>query len=104
MKLTSELTLPIVERLLQIVNYNINIMDKHGMIVASGDVNRINHHHEGAMNVLSNRKEFIVNDSEFERWEGTKPGVNLPIEFYDDIIGVVGITGNPDKVYKFAEC
>ena len=31
----------------------------------------------------------------------TNLGVNVPIEIINDIVGVVGITGDPTKIYKF---
>ncbi|MFH1940424.1 MAG: helix-turn-helix domain-containing protein, partial [bacterium] len=34
---------------------------------------------------------------------GAKPGINLPIEHNNKIIGVVGITGEPDEVSPFGE-
>lgn len=102
MKITSDLALPIVRRLMTIVTYNINIMDEYGVIVASGDMTRINQRHEGAVQVLTTGKEVIISDKESKHFSYTKPGVNLPIEFQDKIVGVVGITGNPDELYQFA--
>ena len=34
---------------------------------------------------------------------GAKPGINLPIEYNNKIIGVVGITGEPNEVIPFGE-
>ncbi|MCJ7789249.1 MAG: hypothetical protein MUP69_03540, partial [Candidatus Atribacteria bacterium] len=34
---------------------------------------------------------------------GAKPGINLPIEYNNKIIGVVGITGEPNEVTPFGE-
>jgi carbohydrate diacid regulator len=36
-------------------------------------------------------------------YEGSKNGINLPIEFNEEIIGVIGITGNYNQVYKYGQ-
>lgn len=102
MKITSELALPIVKRLMTNLNYNINIMDEHGIIVASGDMTRLNQRHQGAVQVLTSGKEVNINEEDIELFSYTKPGVNLPIEFQDKTVGVVGITGCPNEMYQFA--
>ena len=102
MKITADLALPIVNRLMSNVDYNINIMDEFGIIVASGDYMRMNQRHEGAVQVLNTRKELIISEEESELFSNTKPGVNLPIEFQEQIVGVVGITGCPNLLYQFA--
>lgn len=101
MNITTGLALPIVNKLLPMLNYNINIMDKHGVIVASGDLERIGQVHEGALHVLATRQPIIIREEESGSLYGTKPGINVPLELHGDIVGVVGITGDPDEVQKF---
>ncbi|MEX2460494.1 MAG: sugar diacid recognition domain-containing protein [Paenibacillaceae bacterium] len=103
MKLTLELAKPIVNQLMSLLDYNINIMDETGVIIASGDPERIKQEHEGALKVIHSQKEVIINDNESKLLAGTKPGVNLPIYFQNQIIGVVGITGIPEEIYKYAK-
>lgn len=102
MIITTELAQPIVRQMMNVVDHNINIMNHQGIIVASGDPDRINQMHQGAKEVVQQKRERVVPPKDTNRLEGTKPGVNLPIEFHDDIIGTVGITGHPDVVYKTA--
>jgi carbohydrate diacid regulator len=101
MKITTGLALPIVNQLISVVNFNVNIMDENGTIVASGDPQRIGQQHEGALQVLLSKQQMVIGENEMDSYTGSKPGVNLPIEFQNKIVGVVGITGNPDEVYKF---
>lgn len=103
MKITTELALPIVGQLMSVMEFNVNIMDDQGVIVASGETERIGSHHEGALQVLTLRKQVLIGEKECRCLPGSKPGVNLPIEFQENIVGVVGITGNPDEVYKFGK-
>lgn len=102
MKLTTELAQPIVNQLISFINYNINIMDEHGFIVASGDLARMNKIHEGAIMALNLKKEIIITEEESMSFAGSKAGVNLLIEFHNEIVGVVGITGNPNELEQFA--
>ena len=47
------------------------------------------------------KHELIVNyDGEYE---GTKQGINLPVYFSNDIVGVIGITGKPEEISKYAK-
>lgn len=101
MKITTGLALPIVNQLMSLLEYNVNIMDDNGIIVASGDPERIGQQHEGALQVLSSKQQLVIGEKDLGAFYGSKPGVNLPIDFQDKIVGVVGITGNPDEVYKF---
>jgi carbohydrate diacid regulator len=102
MELTYELAQPIVTKINNALNYNINIMNLEGIIIASSDLKRINTFHKGALDVVKTKKEKIIYPSDTNKMLGTKPGVNLPIYIHGRCIGAVGITGNPDDVYNIA--
>lgn len=91
----------IVDRVIGILGKNINIMNRSGIIVASGDKERINTFHKASMIAASKGKEIIVDDSNEEIYKGSKKGVNLPINYDGHVIGVVGITGNPQDVKPY---
>lgn len=97
--LSKSLAQKIVDRMMDIIPYNVNIMDKDGIIIASGDRDRINTLHLGAQEALQGTSAIEV----YEEREGVKPGVNMPIMFNKRSIGVVGITGSPKKVRSFGE-
>lgn len=92
----------IVSELSKIVEQHINIMDIEGVIIASTDSNRIGSMHGGALKIINERLSelMIQNDDEFV---GAKNGINLPIEFNEEIIGVIGMTGNYNQVYKYGQ-
>lgn len=92
----------IVKRLKATIGHHINIMDEKGMVIASSDEERVNTIHTGAIEVLQSKKERII-EEQLPLLPGTRPGVNLPIEFLDEIIGVVGITGNPKELLQLAQ-
>lgn len=103
MRLTREIATEVVTQTMKTINYNINIMDEKGIILGSGHAQRINNFHEGALLVLKFGQPIVINEQDKEKWKGAKPGVNLPIHFNRQIIGVVGISGNPKDVEQYGE-
>ncbi|MBL8966235.1 MAG: helix-turn-helix domain-containing protein [Spirochaetaceae bacterium] len=84
------------------LDYNINIMDRDGVIIASRDPSRIGNYHDAA-------QRLVATGAAEERVEpganlpaGMKPGVNLPIVHRGETIGVVGVTGSPSEVGPLA--
>jgi carbohydrate diacid regulator len=92
----------IVRELSDVIGQKINIMDEKGIIIASSDSQRVGCYHEGAGRILNlHLKELIVcSDQEYE---GCKEGVNYPITVQNQIIGVVGITGNYREAVKYGQ-
>lgn len=87
----------IVEELEGTIQKNINIMDETGCIIASSDITRIGTYHSGAQQVISQKLDELVICEE-EQYTGAKNGINLPIIIEDEIVGVVGITGEKEEV------
>ncbi|MBM7571660.1 CdaR family transcriptional regulator [Aquibacillus albus] len=101
MRISADLALPIIEKLKNDVNFDINIMNDKGVIVASTDSNRLQQVHEGAFHVINNQSPLVIYPKERGKYSGSREGVNLPIEFLGEIIGVVGVTGHPDELSQF---
>ncbi|MCR1951098.1 MULTISPECIES: sugar diacid recognition domain-containing protein [Clostridium] len=97
--ISKNLAQKIVDKMMDIIPYNVNIMDKNGVIIGSGDESRIGQLHLGAIESLKLKKATEVNKEN----NGVKPGVNIPITLNNRIIGVIGITGNPRTVRPFGE-
>lgn len=93
----------IVDRAMKITGVNVNVMDHRGVIIGSGDPRRIDKLHEGALHVLSSQSEVDIDRDQEGRLSGVRGGVNLPIRSSGDIIGVVGITGEPEEVRRYAD-
>lgn len=103
MKITQKLAQDIVDKTMNILGKNINIMDEKGVIIGSGDKSRLNQFHEGAAKVIKEGKKLEIYSKDINHLVGAKPGINLPIEHNNKIIGVVGITGEPNEVSPFGE-
>lgn len=91
----------IVDRIMNILGKNVNIMDTNGIIIASGDPKRIGSLHKGAKIAALSESEIIIDDSNIKYYSGCKKGINIPFFYCNRVIGVVGITGEPKEVIGF---
>lgn len=103
MKLKKFLADKIVNRTMEVIQLNVNVMDKEGIIISSSDANRINTFHEAARQVIASGEEIVLSAQESKKWTGTKPGINMPIFFEKEIVGVIGISGSPREVIPFGK-
>lgn len=101
--LDSGLAQTVVERIMQKFRHNINIMNERGIIIASGDPRRIGDFHQAAYEVMDRRLEYIIVRHDKKDYIGAKPGVNMPITHDGEIIGALGISGDPEEVLPFAD-
>ncbi|MEG0914020.1 MAG: sugar diacid recognition domain-containing protein [Oscillospiraceae bacterium] len=102
MELSKSIMQHIVEELRSTIGRDINIMDKTGRIIASTNTNRIGVPHHGAKIIIAqNLHELVI--SEDDSYAGTQRGINLPIIINEEIVGVVGITGDPQEVEPFGK-
>lgn len=103
LELDSALAQLIVDRAMAILPHNINVMAEQGMIIGTGDPQRLHTRHEGAQLVLANRRVVEIDGQAAACLRGVRPGVNLPLFHAERLIGVLGITGEPDLVRPYAE-
>lgn len=101
MNFSSTLAQNITEELKTVVNQDINYFNSKGYIIASTNKDRIGDFHQGAKKVLETKKELIVKyDNEFI---GSRKGINLPVYFNNDVVGVIGITGEKSQVEHYGK-
>lgn len=100
--ITKQLAEEIVAQTMIQLNRNLNVMDTNGMILASGDADRIERIHEGAAYVAKSEKVLWITQENLTDWHGSKPGVNMPVFFQKKLVGIIGITGNPDDLKEIA--
>ena len=93
----------IITEVRKLLDENLIIADTNGTIIASSDESRINKFHEGALNCYHERNKIIITKEDETKLAGVKAGVNLPIFYQKQIIGVIGITGDPNKVSPYGE-
>ncbi|OOF71347.1 sugar diacid recognition domain-containing protein [Rodentibacter caecimuris] len=104
MKLNKQIAQQIVKRTMGIIHHSINVMDENGMIIASGDPNRLNQKHTGAVIALRQNRIVEIDDELARQWQfEARAGINLPIHYLGKNWGVVGISGKPEQVRIYAE-
>lgn len=95
--LSRELAQNIVNKMMDVIPYNVNIMNDKGIIIGSGDLSRLGSLHNGALEALKLKSVIEI----FKDDDKIKSGVNSPIFFRKKVIGVIGITGRPNDVRQF---
>jgi carbohydrate diacid regulator len=99
LKVPKGLAQNIVEEMKIIINQDVNYFNKDAIIIASTDKDRIGNYHGGAKKVLTEKTNLLIRyDDEFE---GAKKGINVPIYFMNEVVGVIGITGDKAEVEKY---
>ncbi|MCF7354036.1 sugar diacid recognition domain-containing protein [Vibrio sp. CK2-1] len=102
MYLDTQLAQQIVDRTMAIIDTNINVMNDRGIIISSGEPERIGQLHDGALLAIQHGDTTEITQQTSQNLKGVKPGINLVLKHDDTIIGVVGITGNPDEIRNYA--
>lgn len=103
MQLTESIAEQIVLRTIKIIKLPVNVMDKAGVIIASSDKNRLYDRHEGALVALNENRIVEIDIATAKMLRGVKPGINLPITFQHNSIGVIGISGIPNEIRHYGE-
>lgn len=100
LSISKDMAQSIVEEIEAVINENINIMDSDGIIVASSDESRLGQYHGGAFRVVAEKLSELTVQHDGE-YTGSRKGINFPIVIENEIVGVVGISGERDQVLKF---
>jgi carbohydrate diacid regulator len=103
MLLLPEFAEKIVKEVRKLIGEDIIVVNTEGIIIASTNLKRIGGFHEGALIASKKRNKLIISEQDQLKLAGVKAGINLPIFFQNDVIGVIGITGDPVKVTPFGE-
>ena len=99
-KISMQTAQEIVDTVKDVSGYNINFIDKNGIIIASTDVSRIGTFHEIGHQVAISQKTIEVEDD--TSFFGTKKGINIPIKYNGMVEAVIGISGDINEVRKYA--
>jgi carbohydrate diacid regulator len=101
--LDREMAEHIVRETMERLHRNINMMDTEGRIIASGDRTRLGEKHQGAVEAIRTGKPLLISEYNKEAWLGSQCGINVPVLFQQEIVGVIGITGQPAEVEQLGE-
>lgn len=98
MLINNDLAQRIVDSAMSLVHRNVNIMNRDGIIIATGHPHRLNTFHKGAKDVIETGMVVEIQPDQLNLYPGALQGVNLPIVLDEQVIGVVGVFGVPDEV------
>ncbi len=92
----------IVDEMKASIHRDVNIMDESGIILASTNPVRRGRVHAGAVQIIRNKLPSLT------IWEddpetGVQRGINLPITMGGELVGVIGVTGEPGEVSVFGD-
>lgn len=94
------LAFQVVNTVKDVCGHDINFINESGIIFASTNPKRIGVFHEiGYKAALTGTTIEVGSDGSFD---GTQKGINLPVYHNHTFLAVVGITGEPDIVRKYA--
>ena len=90
----------IIKNLKSVIQEDINFINPNGTIVASSDESRVGSFHEGAVKVTQTKQPLIIS-SDYD-YQGAKRGINLPVFYEQNLIAIVGITGEASDIIQFS--
>lgn len=91
----------IVDTLKTICDHDINFIDTEGRIRASTDPQRVGGYHVGGHEAA--RSGRIVTIEEDDPARELRHGINMPIRFHGKTVAVIGITGVPAELGRYAD-
>lgn len=97
--LNAENAQKIADEIMKIVPHNINITDTKGIILASGERDSVGTVLKSALTALQKKESYFV----YMDTESEKQGVNLPILYNNQMIGVICIAGRVDEVLMIGQ-
>lgn len=93
-----------IRRIRTQTDYNINIMNEQGIIIASCNAERIGSFHATAYQMIKNNINLhITEDITIDLPGVSSPGVNFLLKENLIPVGVIGVSGNPDLVLPLAK-
>lgn len=90
----------IVREISQTIHQDVNLMDTEGTIIASTNEKRVGTCHTGAQKIVQEKLDYleVCTDDEYC---GAKIGINMPVYLGNEIIGVLGISGEWQQIERY---
>lgn len=103
MKIAENVAKMIVAEISGAISQPTNLMDETGRIIASTDPTRIGTIHDGAYRAIREDLDCLIVRTDDE-YSGSRIGINLPIHYGGEVIGVIGVTGdNYDELSRYVK-
>ncbi len=99
-QITKNTAQQIVDTVKEVCGYDINFIRPDGIIIASTDPGRVGDFHEIGAKAARTGQTLEVSGK--EHFPGSRSGVNMPFSWRGETVAVIGITGEPEHVRKYA--
>ncbi|KQU46639.1 hypothetical protein ASG84_08975 [Rhodococcus sp. Leaf278] len=101
--LRTELAQQIAVEITEVIGHNVLITDATGIVLGSGDQNRVGQFHEASVVVIRTNSTHSHTSSDVRNLEGSLPGTTLPLALDGEVVGTVGLSGAPELVVQFGQ-
>ena len=99
--LSQSLAQEIAQDTTAVIGCNVLITDERGVVIGSGDPDRVGSFHEASVAVIEDLEPAAHDADQASLLRGVRPGITLPLVLDGKGVGTVGITGSPDQVSRF---
>lgn len=100
MEIDPNIATTIVANIKDVLRHEINLFDTHGMIIASTDASRVGTYHEAAELAVQTMRTICVDDE--HPYKGARNGINTPVMINDEVVAVIGVTGERSQVEGYS--
>lgn len=82
--------------------HNLLITNPEGIILSSTDPKRIGKFHAGSFDAAREKETKEITQEDAHRYEGSIPGISIPVMRNNKVLGVIGISGNPSEIRQIS--
>ena len=101
MKVLEQVAQTVVEQTSALLGVSMSITNAEGLIIGCDRKERVGTLHRVSIQVIKEGREVAFTKEEVAELENVLPGVAVPIRFHNQVIGVLGIIGDPSEVKKY---
>lgn len=98
MNISPLLAQKIVNNMKEIIHQDLNFIDRDGTIIASTNPLRIGTFHDAGRLVVEKGEPVLIDDNNQHLYKNCKAGINMPVNYDNEVIASIGITGPINKV------
>lgn len=91
----------IAETASKIIGHSVLLTGNDGIVLGSSDSDRVGTLHEASLDVIRSGCQAYHDEEQARLYQGTRPGTTIPIVINDEVVGSIGITGQPDEISKY---
>lgn len=84
-----------------IIGYSVLITGKDSIVLGATNSERIGTLHEASVEVIRTGRQAVHDEATAAALRGTRPGTTMPIVIGDEVVGTIGISGDPEDVARY---